>query len=90
VLNPVAGACAFAVASQSSGCAGTEDVVSVVVDWRFARHMDMYAGAAYSRVSGGLANGFIQANVTNANTQQAAPRNSANTFDPGIGLRYQF
>jgi predicted porin len=89
-VNPVAGACAFAVASQSAGCAGTEDVVSLVVDWRFARHMDMYAGVAYSRVSGGLANGFVQANTTVANGQQANPSNSANTFDPGIGLRYQF
>jgi predicted porin len=84
------GACQFAVASQSSGCAGTEDVVSLVVDWRFARHMDMYAGVAYSQVRGGVANGFLLANVTNTGAQQAFPRNSASNFDPGVGLRYQF
>ena len=88
--NPVAGACAFAVASQSSGCAGTEDVVSLVLDWRFARHVDMYAGVAYSQVTGGVANGFVQANTTNAGTQKAFPSNKANNVDPGIGLRYQF
>jgi predicted porin len=88
--NPVAGACAFPVPSVSSGCSGTEDVISLVIDWRFARHMDLYAGIAYSHVDGGVANGFIQANVTNANTQKAVPGNSANNFDPGIGLRYQF
>jgi predicted porin len=88
--NPVAGACAFAVAATSSGCAGSQDVVSLVLDWRFARHMDFYAGVAWSEVRGGLANGFIQANVTNGNALAAAPRNSANNVDPGVGLRYQF
>jgi predicted porin len=88
--NPVAGACAFAVASQSSGCAGSEDVVSLVLDWRFARHMDMYAGVAYSQVTGGVANGFVQANTTFTGTQKLVPSNKANNVDPGIGLRYQF
>ena len=88
--NPVAGACGFAVASQSSGCAGSEDVVSLVVDWRFARHMDFYAGVAWSEVRGGVANGFVQANTTFTGGQKAVPSNSANNVDPGIGLRYQF
>jgi predicted porin len=88
--NPVAGACAFAVASQSSGCAGSEDVVSLVLDWRFARHMDMYAGVAWSQVRGGVANGFLQANVTPTGAAKVVPGNSANNVDPGIGLRYQF
>jgi predicted porin len=84
------GACAFAVASQSSGCAGTFDVVSLVVDWRFARHMDVYAGVAFSEARGGQANGFLLANTTNAGTQQTFPHNSATNVDPGVGLRYQF
>jgi predicted porin len=88
--NPVAGACGFAVASQSSGCAGSEDVISLVVDWRFARHMDFYAGVAFSQVRGGVANGFVQANTTFDGKQKTAPSNSANNVDPGIGLRYQF
>ena len=76
--------------STSSGCSGTEDVVSLVVDWRFARHMDMYAGVAWSQVQGGLANGFLLSNTTNAGGQKVVPSNSASNFDPGIGLRYQF
>jgi predicted porin len=77
-----------ALASSSSQCSGTLDAVSLVVDWRFARHMDMYAGVMYSQVQGGLANGFI---VNNAGTTvQAVGSNRSSNFDPGIGLRYQF
>jgi predicted porin len=86
----VGAACAFTTASVSSGCRGTEDVVSLVVDWRFARHVDLYAGVAWSQVQGGLANGFLLSNTTNAGGQKAVPSNSASNFDPGIGLRYQF
>ena len=38
------------------------DAVSLVVDWRFARHMDMYAGVMWSQVQNGLASGFLQTN----------------------------
>ena len=69
----------------SSQCSGTLDAVSLVVDWRFARHMDMYAGAMWSQVQNGLANGFLQTNGTPGNTG-----NKANSVDPGVGLRYQF
>ncbi len=31
----------------SPGCSGSMDAFSVMVDWRFARHMDMYAGVMY-------------------------------------------
>ena len=47
--------------------------------------MDMYAGAMWSQVQNGLANGFLQTNGTPGNTG-----NKANSVDPGIGLRYQF
>ncbi len=69
----------------SAQCSGTLDAVSLVVDWRFARHMDMYAGAMWSQVQNGLASGFLQTNGTPGNTG-----NKANSVDPGIGLRYQF
>jgi hypothetical protein len=52
--------------------------------------MDMYAGVAYSQVTGGVANGFVQANTTVTGTQKLLPSNKANNVDPGIGLRYQF
>jgi predicted porin len=74
--------------TNSAKCAGTLDAVSLVVDWRFARHMDMYAGVMWSQVNGGLASGFL---VNNAGvTTQAVGRNSSSNVDPGVGLRYQF
>jgi len=82
--NPLAN-CTTAI---SAGCSGTLDAVSLVVDWRFAKHMDMYAGVMWSQVQNGLANGFI---VNNAGTTiQAAGGNTISNIDPGIGLRYQF
>jgi predicted porin len=80
-----AGALAGCNTVVSSQCSGTLDAVSLVVDWRFARHMDMYAGAMWSQVTNGLASGFLQTNGTPGNTG-----NKANSVDPGIGLRYQF
>jgi hypothetical protein len=74
--------------SISAGCSGTLDAVSLVVDWRFARHMDMYAGIMYSQVQGGLANNFI---INSAGTTvQAVGATKSSNYDPGIGLRYQF
>jgi predicted porin len=84
--NPT-GTCDTALASS---CSGTLDAVSLVVDWRFARHMDMYAGAMYSQVTNGLANGYLMANGNNNGTINPAGSNKASNFDPGIGLRYQF
>ena len=77
--------------SVSAGCSGTLDAVSLVVDWRFARHVDMYAGMMYSQVNNGLSNGFLGANILGgAGAANPNPSNHANNFDPGIGLRYQF
>jgi hypothetical protein len=59
---------------------------ALAVDWRFARHVDFYAGVAYSQKTGGLASGFVLAtNNTGTNVN-----NRVSTYDPGIGLRYQF
>ena len=49
--------------SSSSQCAGTLDAVSAVIDWRFARHVDVYAGMMWSQVTGGLANNFFVNNA---------------------------
>jgi hypothetical protein len=62
----------------------------LVVDWRFAKHIDMYAGVMWSQVQNGLANGFLQANGTATGGINAAGSNKASSYDPGIGLRYQF
>jgi len=79
--NPT-GTCNTAV---SGGCSGSLDAVSFVVDYRFARHFDAYAGIMWSQVQNGLANGFALANGLPGTTG-----NKASAFDPGVGLRYQF
>ena len=80
-------ACSTAV---SPGCSATMDMVSIVADWRFARHMDLYAGVAYSQKTGGYAFG---ANLSATNMNSGATYNSISkisTYDPTVGLRYQF
>jgi predicted porin len=74
--------------SSSNQCAGTLDAVSVVLDWRFAKHVDLYAGIMYSQVTGGLANNFFVNNL--GTTTQTVGSNRSSNYDPGIGLRYQF
>jgi predicted porin len=84
--NPT-GTCNTAAASS---CSGSLDAVSLAIDWRFARHMDMYAGVMWSQVQNGLANGFLQANGTLSGGINPNGSNKASSYDPGIGLRYQF
>jgi len=44
----------------------------------------------WSQVQNGLASGFLLANGTNAGGVNPAGSNKASSFDPGVGLRYQF
>jgi predicted porin len=74
----------------SSACSGTLDGVSLVADWRFARHMDLFAGVMWSQVQNGLASGFLQTNPTGNGVATATTGQKANNIDPGIGVRYQF
>jgi predicted porin len=55
-------------------CSGQLDAVSFLVDYRFAKRFDAYAGAMYSQASNGLASGFL----------------NRSTIDPTVGLRFQF
>jgi predicted porin len=55
-------------------CSGQLDAVSLVVDYRFAKRFDAYAGAMYSHVANGLASGFL----------------NRSTIDPTVGMRFQF
>ena len=75
---------------RASQCSGTLDAVSLVLDWRFARHIDMYAGVMWSQVQNGLASGFLLANGTPAGGTIVGTPNKASSYDPGVGLRYQF
>lgn len=45
--------------SAFAQCGGHENAVSLVVDYRFTRRWDVYAGSMYSAVSGGMASGFL-------------------------------
>ena len=60
--------------SEHPQCAGTFDAISVAIDWRFAAKWDVYFGAMFSQVNGGLAYGFLQ----------------RNNIDPTAGLRFRF
>jgi predicted porin len=84
------GAVAGCNTAISSQCSGTLDAVSLVLDWRFARHMDAFAGIMWSQVNNGLASGFLLANGTNAGGINPNGGNHASSIDPGVGLRYQF
>lgn len=55
-------------------CSGDEDVFSVRLDWRLSKRVDVYAGAAHSKVTDGLANGFL----------------FTSNLDPTVGVRFQF
>jgi predicted porin len=72
-----------------AGCAGAVDMVSFVVDWRFARHVDMFAGISYSQKSGGIVNGYVLS-TANGTLTGSSVIDKVSTFDPGVGLRYQF
>jgi hypothetical protein len=44
----------------------------------------------WTQVKNGLANGFLSAATSSAGVTNPTGPNKASTFDPGIGLRYQF
>jgi predicted porin len=75
--------------AQLANCAGGQDAVSVAIDWRFARHVDLYAGVAWNQKFGGAAATFVTS-TNNGTLTGANVNNHVSTWDPGIGLRYQF
>jgi predicted porin len=60
--------------TQHPQCAGTFHAVSGAIDWRFAPKWDLYFGAMFSQVNGGLAFGFLK----------------HNNIDPTVGVRFRF
>jgi predicted porin len=84
------GANAGCTDARATQCSGSLDAASLVLDWRFARHMDMYVGVMWSQVQNGLASGFLQANGTPTGATIVGGPNKASSYDPGVGLRYQF
>jgi predicted porin len=53
------GANAGCSTSVAGTCSGTEDVISFDADYRLSKRFDAYAGAMYSGVHDGLANGYL-------------------------------
>lgn len=45
--------------SASGACQGYMNAFSAMIDWRPLKRVDLYAGMMYSKVSGGLANGYL-------------------------------
>jgi predicted porin len=43
----------------SSSCAGTQDAVSALIDWKFAPKWDTYIGTMYTQLHGGLDSGYL-------------------------------
>src|SRR5882724_6590358 len=60
--------------SEHAQCAGTFDAISAAIVWRFAPKWDLYLGAMFTQVNGGLASGFLQ----------------RNNIAPTVGLRFRF
>ena len=60
------GANAGCSTNVSGACSGTEDVLTLVLDYRLSKRFDVYAGSMYSGVKDGLANGYL--NTTNIAT----------------------
>ena len=68
------GASAGCSDTSSAGCSGTLNSASLLLDYRLSKRFDAYAGAFWSGVQDGLANGFLQKD------------NIATT----VGLRFKF
>lgn len=60
--------------NTAANCSGDENVFSLRLDYRLTKRLDVYAGAAYSKVSDGLSNGFL----------------FTSNVDPTVGVRFQF
>jgi predicted porin len=64
----------YCTTAALSTCRGTQDAVSLAVDWKFGAKFDAYAGFMCSQVNNGLANGFLHRSA----------------IDPTAGIRFQF
>ncbi len=69
-----AGDLAGCSSTASAACSGELTAFSFVADQRFSKRFDVYFGAMYSSVSGGLANGYLV----------------KSSIDPTLGARFKF
>ncbi len=54
--------------ARNSGCSGTENAISLVADYKFAKRFDGYFGTFYTGVQDGLANGFLNKSTLTTTT----------------------
>jgi hypothetical protein len=59
---------------NSSSCAGSLEALSLLIDYRPLKRVNLYAGVMLSNVYGGLASGYVQ----------------AQNIDPTVGVRIKF
>lgn len=69
---------------ENGGCSGRQAGYSLVADYKFNRHFDVYAGAMYSHLADGLAAG------TAASSGYPAYNSNTMSIDPTIGGRFNF
>jgi len=60
--------------TRNAGCSGNLNAVSLVADYKFTKHFDVYGGAMLSQVQNGLASGYLH----------------DHTIDPMVGARLTF
>ena len=48
--------------TNSSKCAGSEDAISGLIDWKAYKRLDVYAGVMYSKARDGMASGWFADN----------------------------
>jgi predicted porin len=78
---------------SSSKCGGSQDAISLLLDWKPVKRVDIYAGVMMSNVYAGLASGFFStATYAVPGTSTTYTVNTARTrnYDPTVGLRIRF
>ncbi len=78
---------------SSSKCSGSQDGISLFVDWKPVKRVDIYGGVMLTNVYGGIANGYFStATYTVPGTTQTYSVNTARTqnYDPTVGIRIRF
>ncbi len=82
--------CAPSNDTSSKGCAGEYDQGSLLVDYAFNKHFDVYAGTTYAIVQGGLASGFEGTAASDGPTGTTGTKTSIDTAAVVTGLRLRF
>jgi predicted porin len=72
---------------SAGSCSGSLDAFSAVLDYRFNKYFDAYAGAMLSKVQDGLASGYV---LTFAPGTTTSAKSSASVTSLAAGFRFQF